>query len=72
MWEHQAGFRWSLEQLANEVLDRAGANVDPRAYLIGFRDNGQVTVEPARGHFDRDILAESAEEVVSISAALKA
>ena len=59
MWEHQAGFRWSLEQLANEVLDRAGANVDPRAYLIGFRDNGQVTVEPARGHFDRDILADA-------------
>ncbi|MDO5534739.1 MAG: DNA integrity scanning protein DisA nucleotide-binding domain protein [Propionibacteriaceae bacterium] len=61
MWEHQAGFRWSLEQLADEVLDRAGANVDPRAYLIGFRDSGEVTVEPPRGHFDREILADALE-----------
>lgn len=59
VWEHQAGFRWSLEQLANEVLDRAGANIDPRGYLVGFHPSGEVTVEPPRGHFDRDALADA-------------
>lgn len=62
MWGEQAGFRWSLEQLANEVLDRAGANIDPRAYLVGFKPDGAVTVEPARGHFDRELLADTLEK----------
>lgn len=59
MWEHQAGFRWSLEQLANDVLDRAGANIDLRAHLVGFHADSQVTVEPPRGLFDRDALADA-------------
>ena len=62
MWEDQAGFRWSLEQLASEVLDRAGANIDPRAYLVGFhRTEDRISIEPPRGHFDRDILADALE-----------
>ncbi len=62
MWEHQAGFRWSLEHLANEVLDRAGANIDPRAYLVGFhRTEGRISIEPPRGHYDREVLADALE-----------
>lgn len=62
MWEQQAGFRWSLEQLANEVLDRAGANIDPRAYLVGFhRTEDRISIEPPRGHYDRDLLGDALE-----------
>lgn len=59
MWDGQASFRWSLEQLANETLDRAGMDLDVRAYLFAFPaddSEAEPRIEPARGHFDRSKL----------------
>ncbi len=61
MWGEQAGFRWSLEQLADDVLDRAGASVDPRGYLLGFSTSGEVWIEPNRGHYDLNRLTDALE-----------
>ena len=61
LWEGQATYRRSLEQVANDVLDAAGTGLDARAFVVGIpldRDAG-VVVEPARGHFDRAIVAQS-------------
>ena len=61
LWEGQATYRRSLEQVANDVLDAAGTGLDARAFVVGIpldRD-ADVVVEPARGHFDRTIVAQS-------------
>ena len=61
LWEGQATYRRSLEQVANDVLDAAGAGLDARAFVVGLpldRD-ADVVVEPARGHFDRAVVAQS-------------
>lgn len=61
LWEGQAGYRRSLEQVANDALDAAGVDLDVRAFVVGIpldNDRG-VVVEPARGHFDRSIVSQS-------------
>lgn len=61
LWDGQARFRRSLEQVANDVLDAAGADLDPRAFVVALplESDGEVMVEPQRGHFDRDILKQA-------------
>ncbi len=61
LWEGQATYRRSLEQVANDVLDAAGAGLDVRAFVVGLPQDrdADVVVEPARGHFDRTIVAQS-------------
>ncbi|GAA4896292.1 diadenylate cyclase [Tessaracoccus lubricantis] len=61
LWEGQARFRRSLEQVANDVLDAAGVDIDPRAFLVALpiSPDGDVLVEPQRGHFDRTILKQA-------------
>lgn len=59
IWDGQANLRWSLEQLANETLDRAGLDIDVRAYLLAFPaddSKAEPVIEPPRGHFDRSKL----------------
>ncbi|AQP46125.1 hypothetical protein RPIT_10605 [Tessaracoccus flavus] len=61
LWDGQASYRRSLEQVANDALDAAGADLDVRAFVVGIPldSDGGVVVEPARGHFDRSIVAQS-------------
>ncbi len=61
LWEGQATYRRSLEQVANDALDAAGFDLDVRAFVVGIplENDGGVVVEPARGHFDRSIVAQS-------------
>lgn len=61
LWDGQARFRRSLEQVANDALDAAGVDLDPRAFVVGLplTPEGAVRVEPQRGHFDRAILAQA-------------
>lgn len=58
LWDGQARFRRSLEQVANDVLDAAGVDLDPRAFVVALplESDGEVMVEPQRGHFDRSVL----------------
>lgn len=61
LWDGQARFRRSLEQVANDVLDAAGADLDPRAFVVALplAPGGDVMVEPQRGHFDRAVLKQA-------------
>lgn len=61
LWDGQARFRRSLEQVANDVLDAAGADLDPRAFVVALPldTDGEVMVEPQRGHFDRAVLKQA-------------
>lgn len=61
LWDGQARFRRSLEQVANDVLDAAGVDIDPRAFVVALPLNAEddVLVEPQRGHFDRAILKQA-------------
>ena len=55
MWDGQHELRWSIERIADEALDRAGVELDPRGYLIGIPDGDDalpVLVEPQRDAFD--------------------
>lgn len=57
MFEHQAELRWSMEHLADEALDRAGIELDPRGFLVGIpEDDGSlpVLIEPRRRAFAVD------------------
>ena len=48
-----------MERLADEALDRAGVELDPRGFLIGFPVDGSdaVLIEPERNAFDVEPLA---------------
>ncbi len=61
LWDGQARFRRSLEQVANDVLDAAGVDLDPRAFVVALPLNpdGDVMIEPQRGHFDRAVLKQA-------------
>ena len=55
VWDGQHELRWSIERIADEALDRAGVELDPRGYLIGIPDGDDalpVLVEPQRDAFD--------------------
>ena len=55
MWDGQHELRWSIERIADEALDRAGVELDPRGYLIGIPDGDDalpILVEPQRDAFD--------------------
>ena len=55
MWDGQADLRWSMEQLADEALDRAGVELDARGFVVGLpeHDSGlPVVIEPSRRAFD--------------------
>lgn len=57
MWEGQRDLRWSMERLADEALDRAGIELDPRGFLVGLPSDGsakQIVIEPTRRAFDLD------------------
>lgn len=56
LFEGQYDMQWSLEHLAIAVLEAAGIDVEPRAYLVGITDDGAVTIEPERGSFDTVVL----------------
>ncbi|MGX5692693.1 hypothetical protein ACWKWA_05900 [Dermacoccus abyssi] len=59
LWGDQGELRWSMERLADEALDRAGVELDPRGFLIGFPVDGSdaVLIEPERNAFDVEPLA---------------
>ena len=61
LWDGQARFRRSLEQVADDVLDAAGVDLDPRAFIVALpvESDGDVLVEPQRGHFDRAVLKQA-------------
>src|SRR5699024_9209988 len=47
--------RWSMERLADEALDRAGVELDPRGFLVGLPEEDHdlpIRLEPARRAFD--------------------
>lgn len=55
MWAGQRDLRWSMERIADEALDRAGVELDPRGYLVGLPESDPelpVVVEPPRASFD--------------------
>lgn len=55
LWDEQGELRWSMERLADEALDRAGVEFDPRGFLVGFPVNdtsGPVAIVPNRKAFD--------------------
>ncbi len=55
MWDGQADLRWSMEQLADEALDRAGVDLDARGFLVGLPEADEslpVLIEPSRRAFD--------------------
>ena len=55
MWDGQADLRWSMEQLADEALDRAGVELDARGFLVGLPEHDPglpVVIEPSRRAFD--------------------
>lgn len=55
MWEGQRELRWSMERLADEALDRAGVELDPRGFLVGLPEEDHdlpIRLEPARRAFD--------------------
>lgn len=57
MWDGQSDLRWSMERLADEALDRAGIELDPRGFLIGIPEDDAdrpVVIEPSRRAFDTD------------------
>lgn len=55
IWEGQGALRWSMEQLADEALDRSGIELDPRGFLVGLPETDldlPVVIEPTRRAFD--------------------
>lgn len=60
MWGGQRELRWSMEKLADDALDRAGVELDPRGYLVGLPldedAHDPVLVEPDRDAFDVSLL----------------
>lgn len=54
IWEGQGELRWSMEQLADDALDAAGIELDPRGYLVALprRGDGSVLLEPADAPVD--------------------
>lgn len=63
LWEGQATYRRSLEQVGNDALSAAGVDLDVRAFVVGvpLGSDGAVVVEPSRGHFDREIVAQATQ-----------
>lgn len=54
-WQGQQELRWSMERLADEALDRAGLELDPRGFIIGLPigdTDREVLIEPDRHDFD--------------------
>lgn len=54
MWEGQRELRWSMERIADDALDRAGVELDPRGFLVGLPETDPtlpVLVEPPRASF---------------------
>ena len=56
MFEGQHDLRWSMERLADEALDRAGVELDPRGFLVGLPledapNDLPIAIEPARRAF---------------------
>lgn len=63
MFEGQHDLRWSMERLADEALDRAGVELDPRGFLVGLPledapEDLPIAIEPARRAFALDGLGE--------------
>lgn len=60
IWEGQGELRWSMEQLADDALDAAGIELDPRGYLVALphRGDGSVLLEPADAPVDLTMLGE--------------
>lgn len=55
MWDGQDELRWSMEQLADEALERAGVDLEARGFLVGLPEDDQdlpVIIEPSRRAFD--------------------
>lgn len=67
MFEGQHDLRWSMERLADEALERAGVELDPRGFLVGLPlDDAPkelpIAIEPARRAFALGELGELMEE----------
>ncbi|MCE1178213.1 MAG: hypothetical protein LWW86_04175 [Micrococcales bacterium] len=69
VWRGLGDLRWSMERLADEALDRAGLELDPRGFIIGFPlEPGEepIRIEPSRRQFEMSPLEgamERAEEL---------
>ena len=65
IWEGQGELRWSMEQLADDALDAAGIELDPRGYLVALprRGDGTLLLEPADAPVDLTMLGEPTDPV---------
>lgn len=63
MWGFQSIFRVTLEGLAERALETIGTALAPRAYLVGFREQGNdpwpICIEPESGPFHPDELSDA-------------
>lgn len=70
--EGLARLRWSMERLCDEALDRAGVELDPRAYLVAVPEDPALPVrtEPGDAPFDSGVLEELRARPADVAAVL--
>ncbi|KRB31026.1 hypothetical protein ASD99_21720 [Mesorhizobium sp. Root695] len=68
MWGYQSHFRFSLEHLAKRVFELIGADIEPKALLVGLRraelsTGHPVCIDPEDGEWSLAMFDRIADEV---------